>query len=572
MQRIYVTIRPLNREDSVLYFPPEAFGPFRVLHQIGAGTLGPVFRAYEPADDRRDRLVAVKVFRLDLTPEHTQALAAGLDALVAAGIRHPNIAAPIAAGLEHGAAYLAQEYAVGDSLDVVVRERGPMSMIELAGMVDSIAGAIDFAAERGVHHGLLHPRDIVLSADTVRVTGFGIAAVLSAIGARQPARPQYAPPGAASDLYSLAAVAFEAATGKRVSADNLKELESEHGRDVHRAFDLALRANTDARTARASDFAEALAVAAGAKGVKGATAKAAPVAHVPPVPPVPPVPLVPPVVPVTPVARVDDLPLRIEPTVDLMGEPDEGPVAPVNPAEPDPTTRSWPIVAAFVGFAVLAAVSVGFLLRSPQSAAAPQSGARAREETVVDLPASAPAPPDANATSNKPVPAAAPNAAAAKPATQVPAGVAPRAQTGSILIRSTPADADVFVDGKARGKTPLVLRDLALGSYTIRVARDGYAEQTRTLELTARSPATSATIELRSARSGPGGLNVQSRPGGARVFVNNRLAGSTPIAIPGVPAGPATVRIELDGYQPWTATVSVGAGEQTRVAASLERR
>src|SRR6266849_2146300 len=28
--------------------PPDAFGPFRVLHQIGAGALGPVFRAYEP--------------------------------------------------------------------------------------------------------------------------------------------------------------------------------------------------------------------------------------------------------------------------------------------------------------------------------------------------------------------------------------------------------------------------------------------------------------------------------------------------------------------------------------------
>ena len=65
---------------------------------------------------------------------------------------------------------------------------------------------------------------------------------------------------------------------------------------------------------------------------------------------------------------------------------------------------------------------------------------------------------------------------------------------------------------------------------------------------------------------------MQSRPAGARVFVNDRLAGSTPLAIPGLPAGPATVRIEMDGYQPWTTTVRVGAGEQTRVAASLERK
>ena len=199
LQRIHVTIRPLNREDSVLYFPPEAFGPFRVLHQIGAGTLGPVFRAYEPADaadERRDRLVAIKVFRLDLTPEQSAALVTALEALIDAHINHPNIAAPIAAGLDYGAAYLAQEYAVGDSLDVVLRERGPMPVQDVAALVDALAAAIDHAADRGVHHGLLHLRDIVLSADAVRITGFGIAGALSAIGAKLPTRPQYSSPTA----------------------------------------------------------------------------------------------------------------------------------------------------------------------------------------------------------------------------------------------------------------------------------------------------------------------------------------------------------------------------------------
>ncbi len=165
MQRIYVTIRPLNREDSVLYFPPESFGPFRVLHQIGAGTLGPVFRAYEPAGTNRDRLVAIKVFRLDLTPEQAASLVAELNALVAADLTHPHIAAPIAAGLEHGTAYLAQEYAVGESLDVVLRENGPMSIAGGVALVEALAGALDFAADRGVRHGSLHLRDILVGAD-----------------------------------------------------------------------------------------------------------------------------------------------------------------------------------------------------------------------------------------------------------------------------------------------------------------------------------------------------------------------------------------------------------------------
>jgi hypothetical protein len=561
VQRIHVTIRPLNREDSVLYFPPESFGPFRVLHQIGAGTLGPVFRAYEAAGQGSDRLVAVKVFRLDLTPAQTTSLVDELNELIAAGITHPNIAAPIAAGLEHGAAYLAQEYAVGESLDVVLRERGVISVGETAELVESLANAIDYAASRGVHHGSLHLRDIVLAGDGMRVTGFGVAAALSKVGAKLPTRPQYSSPDSPSDIYSLGVIAFEAATGKRVSPDNLKDFEEEHGAGLREAFGVAL-ASPEMRPDRAGDFAAVLREAADVTE---------PVEDVLPVP-------------------AEDLDLRIEAPTDLMGEPPT-PFPAVWSAQPpralqpdeavlvEPPARRWPIVVVFLGFAVLAALSVGFFLRSPRPTAPPDSAAGV-EETTVDLRANAP-------SSAPPAPAApAPGVPAApKPAPSTPppapsrpaSGAVRRTQTGALLVRSTPADADVLVNGRARGKTPLALRDLALGSYTIRVARDGYATEDRTLQLTARRPTQSTTITLRTVnnsaeKSGPGGLNVQSRPAGARVFVNDRLAGSTPVAIPGLPAGPATVRIEMDGYQPWINTVSISAGDQTRVGASLERK
>lgn len=132
----------------------------------------------------------------------------------------------------------------------------------------------------------------------------------------------------------------------------------------------------------------------------------------------------------------------------------------------------------------------------------------------------------------------------------------------------------MLVNGRRRGKTPLALRDLSLGSYTIRVEREGYASENRRLQLTAQQPTAATTFTLRPsvAQGTVGSLNVQSRPAGARVFVDGRLAGLTPLAIPDLPAGPATVRIELDGYQPWTTAVRVNPGGQTRVNASLDRR
>ena len=242
-----------------------------------------------------------------------------------------------------------------------------------------------------------------------------------------------------------------------------------------------------------------------------------------------------------------------------LGAPD------VDSTQPD---RRWPIVTVALLFAAFAAVSVGLFLRS--SAPAPIDDKKGVHETIVDLPApnapSASAPTSPKAMVDKP--AAAPAVRGGAPAAPI-APVAP--VTGRMLIRSTPADADVAVNGKLVGKTPLALRDLALGSYTIRVARDGYVPEQRTLHVTAQRPSSSATIDLRAEKSGPGGLNVQSRPAGARIYVNNRPAGSTPTSIPDLPAGPATVRIEMDGYRVWTAKVHVNTGEQTRVAASLER-
>jgi serine/threonine protein kinase len=445
-----------------------------------------------------------------MTPGQTAALVAELDALVGAHINHPNIAAPIAAGLEHGVAYLAQEYAIGDSLDVVLRERGPLAIEAVAALVASLDGAIDHAARRGVSHGMLHPRDIILAPDTARITGFGIAAALSKVGATLPTRAG----DAASDREALRAIV----AGLKASATN---------------------------------------------EASGTNETAEPV-------------LLPAFTSAAPVAPEDPLDREIDLGASRPAQPTRALQTTI--VEPESASGRWPIVAMFLVFAVLTALSVGFFLRSPAPVPAADT-TPAVDETIVELPADKPAstsaPTSPSATVDKPN---APSSVIAPSPSRPASGAVRPAQTGSVLIRSTPADADVVVNGKPRGKTPLPLRDLALGSYTIRVSRDGYAAEERTLQLTARRPTTSTTITLRSlpqktnpdADQGVGRLTVQSRPAGARVFVNDRLAGSTPVAIPGLPAGPATVRIEKDGYVPWTATVRVSAGEQTPVRASLE--
>jgi hypothetical protein len=67
-----------------------------------------------------------------------------------------------------------------------------------------------------------------------------------------------------------------------------------------------------------------------------------------------------------------------------------------------------------------------------------------------------------------------------------------------------------------------------------------------------------------------GALAVYSRPSGARVFVNGRGAGTTPLVLKNQNVGSRAVRIEMDGYEPWTSAVRVVSNASTNVQALLK--
>jgi serine/threonine protein kinase len=262
----------LTREDPSAFSPPPAFGPFRVLHQIGVGALGPVFRTYEPT---RDRLVAVKVFRLDIVPEQAQSLADELSRATEAGLFHPSIVEPIAAGVEGTLAYRAEEYVAAESLDVAMRHYAPASTDKALPFITQLAGAIDFARTTGVKHGGLHPRDIFVTPDDARATGFGVVEALERAGIRAPVRRPYAAPeriaasqwGTPADVFSLAAIAFELLTGRRPAGTGaqigaLNPEAGPHANALHGVLARAMDEDPARRYPTALAFAAALEAAA----------------------------------------------------------------------------------------------------------------------------------------------------------------------------------------------------------------------------------------------------------------------------------------------------------------------
>ena len=213
-----------------------------------------------------------------------------------------------------------------------------------------------------------------------------------------------------------------------------------------------------------------------------------------------------------------------------------------------------------------------------------------RPVAAARVPASPPAPPAPRPATPAAVrPAARPPAARATPPAQAPrrAGAArsatpAAATTGRVLVRSTPSGAEVFVNGERRGVTPLALRDLAFGTYAVRVVRAGFTpfEQrvaidagrpARSLELTLTraAAAAAAPAAVPSEAAAPGSLLVESRPAGARVTLDGAAVGVTPVTLPNVPAGSHAIRIERSGYAPITTTARVEARTRARVAVTL---
>jgi hypothetical protein len=84
-----------------------------------------------------------------------------------------------------------------------------------------------------------------------------------------------------------------------------------------------------------------------------------------------------------------------------------------------------------------------------------------------------------------------------------------------------------------------------------------------------RTGASSRAVAQRVAPGYRGTLIVTSKPRGASVFVNGKLRGQTPLVLRGQSAGSRAVRLDLDGYAPWSRGVQVVADQSTTIDARL---
>ena len=126
-----------------------------------------------------------------------------------------------------------------------------------------------------------------------------------------------------------------------------------------------------------------------------------------------------------------------------------------------------------------------------------------------------------------------------------------------LRLQSEPSGASVFVNGRLAGATPLHLQALRLGTYGIRVEKEGYNSITRTVQLGRNG------LELREAlpQIGTTHLAIDIKPIGAEVFLDGEFQGQTPLELDGVTVGQHQLLIRKTNYNPYSKQLDVTAGE-----------
>ena len=198
-------------------------GPYRVMDRLGRGGMAAVYRAYHPA---LDRYVAIKVLPEFFADDPGYRERFQQEARSVAKLKHPNILEVFDYGYEDGTAYLVLELAEGGTLaDRVGR---PMELQDVVRIVEQIASALDHAHLHGVLHRDIKPSNILIHKDgTPVLADFGLSRMVgqlrrltssgTVMGTPEYMSPEQAadePMGPASDLYSLAIVAYEMLTGR----------------------------------------------------------------------------------------------------------------------------------------------------------------------------------------------------------------------------------------------------------------------------------------------------------------------------------------------------------------------
>ena len=212
-------------------------GPYEVLGPLGAGGMGEVYRA---RDKRLSRDVALKVLPGEIAADTGRLDRFEKEARAASSLNHPNIVTVYDIGSSDSLAYIAMELVEGRTLREIL-EAGPIVLRRFLSLSAQITDGLAKAHAAGIVHRDLKPENLMVTKDGfVKILDFGLAklvpagfessegshlatvtrgtepgTVMGTVGYMSPEQASGHPVDFRSDQFSLGAILYEMAAGKR---------------------------------------------------------------------------------------------------------------------------------------------------------------------------------------------------------------------------------------------------------------------------------------------------------------------------------------------------------------------
>jgi len=255
------------------------FPQLEIISLLGAGGMGAVYKARQPA---LDRLVALKILPIANTPEVNFTERFNREARALARLSHPNIVALYEFGVAGGLHHFVMEYVDGANLRQL-EQAGRLSPREALQIVPQICDALQYAHDEGVVHRDIKPENVLIDRKgRVKIADFGLAKIAGRDGdsarltleGQVMGTPHYMAPEQVerplsvdhrADIYALGVVFYEMLTGdlplgkfappsRKVELDIrlddivLRALENDPKRRYQKASDVKTQVETVAST------------------------------------------------------------------------------------------------------------------------------------------------------------------------------------------------------------------------------------------------------------------------------------------------------------------------------------
>lgn len=123
--------------------------------------------------------------------------------------------------------------------------------------------------------------------------------------------------------------------------------------------------------------------------------------------------------------------------------------------------------------------------------------------------------------------------------------------TAQLDVTSVPDGAEVRINGIYAGDTPLRIEEVQAGEADVKVSKRGYTPYQMRMSFEATKPY-KIDAELESL---PSGLTVLTTPPGAKIMIDNKIVGDSPMTLENLKEGPHEITASMDGFDTKTKSI-----------------